>query len=75
MDFLLACQTLVCVHVQATRERFMEYIAVMKKALRDAAEASAAHSAGIQLLDASSDGAAQAHPPPGKLPKQSLCGP
>ena len=53
----------------------MEYIAVMKKALRDAAEASAAHSAGIQLLDASSDGAAQAHPPPGKLPKQYLCGP
>ncbi|EIE21455.1 hypothetical protein COCSUDRAFT_66895 [Coccomyxa subellipsoidea C-169] len=59
-------------HTTATRERFMEYIAVMKKALRDAAEASAAHSAGIQLLDASSNGAAQAHPPPGKLPKQSL---
>lgn len=58
--------------VQATRERFTEYIAVMKKALRDAAEASAAHSAGIQLLTPSSNESAQANPPPGMLPSTSL---
>lgn len=58
--------------MQATRERFTEYIAVMKKALRDAAEASAAHSAGIQLLNPSSNESAQAHPPPGMLPSTSL---
>ena len=57
-------------HVQATRERFTEYIAVMKKALRDAAEASAAHSAGIQLLTPSDSDSPQAHPPPGTLPSK-----
>lgn len=59
---------------QATRERFTEYIAVMKKAFRDAAEASAAHSAGIQLQP--DDASAQAHPPPGKTPPpMPFCGP
>ena len=44
--------------VQATRECFIEYIEVLKKALRDAAEASAAHTAGIVLVAPSSDPAA-----------------
>ena len=39
-----------CNPLQATREKFMDYITVLKEALRDGAEASAAHTAGILLL-------------------------
>ena len=57
-----------CNPLQATREKFMDYITVLKEALRDGAEASAAHTAGISLLPpapdlaaAPSDKAAGAH--------------
>ena len=39
-----------CNSLQATREKFADYITVLKEALRDGAEASAAHTAGISLL-------------------------
>ena len=39
-----------CKPLQATREKFADYITVLKEALRDGAEASAAHTAGISLL-------------------------
>ncbi len=51
--------------VQATREKFTEYIALMKTALKDAAEASAAHSAGIQLHPPPPGATAEDHPTPG----------
>ena len=49
---------------QATREKFAEYITVLKEALRDGAEASAAHTAGISLLQPEA-GPAAAHSTPG----------
>ena len=54
---------------QATREKFAEYITVLKEALRDGAEASAAHTAGISLLQPESGSAAPPeHPTPGAVP-------
>lgn len=53
MAYMVGCSNGLKRHVlglQATREQFTEYINVLKKAMRDAAEASAAHSAGIALL-------------------------
>jgi hypothetical protein len=47
--------------VQATREKFADYITVLKEALRDGAEASAAHTAGISLL----------RPEPGSAPAEA----
>lgn len=44
--------------VQAIREKFADYITVLKEALRDGAEASAAHTAGISLLQPQSGSAA-----------------
>ena len=48
-------------YVQATREKFADYITVLKEALRDGAEASAAHTAGISLL----------RPEPGSAPAEA----
>jgi hypothetical protein len=39
-----------CASAQAMREKFAEYVALMKRALRQAAEAAAAATAGIRLL-------------------------
>ncbi|CAL8469580.1 g9121 [Coccomyxa elongata] len=50
--------------LKATREKFTEYIALMKTALKDAAEASAAHSAGIQLHPPPPGANAEDHPTP-----------
>ena len=59
--------------VQATREKFAEYITVLKEALRDGAEASAAHTAGISLLQPETGPAEAPHPPtPGALPQMTL---
>lgn len=52
-----------CNPLQATREKFADYITVLKEALRDGAEASAAHTAGISLLPPEPDVAAS---PPDK---------
>ena len=48
---------------QATREKFAEYITVLKEALRDGAEASAARTAGISLLQPETGRTAAPHQP------------
>ena len=60
--------------VQAIREKFADYITVLKEALRDGAEASAAHTAGISLLQPQiGSAAAPDQPTPGASQYEPCC--